>query len=652
MIRSSPTSNIKPDNVVDEGALMSSVPTWFPNARLNWAENMLKCRSSTKIALIQEIEPTPPGAHVNSSERSVTYLELYNEVSSLINSLRLMGIQPGDRVASYSSNCIENVVAALASTALGAIWVSAAADFGPDGVLERYKSKVHNHVPKLAEVVSGLEKLSLSPEKVVVISLRTGAQSSRDGWMEDWVDWENIIRQGKAETERDPALSEIQFWRGGFDHPLWILFSSGTTGKPKPIVHRAGGMLLQSAKEFLICGDFVPEDVFFYYTTTGWMMWNFLISALPIGLTIVLFDGSPLDDVSLLFNYVDKLKITLFGTSAKYLEQVATKYHPRQLHSLSSLRLLFSTGSPLAPVQFDWVYKELSPKVLLASITGKYTYTLGRYLNGGTDICSLFAGMNTSLPVYRGEIQCRMLGMSIRAYSEEGLPLAPGLPGDLVCDQHFPCQPLGFWPLPGYGESADAVAKARERYLDSYYRKIEGVWFHGDHVLITPSRGANAGGVIMLGEVMAYCKEACFTHLSSPNALITPVNDTETPEASVLARPKSTKSWRRALGLGMPRRTVGQSIKDGADERVILFIVGSSSTETRFDEAMVKRINAEIRGRRTPRHVPSKIILVQDVPYTLNGKKVEVPVKRLISGAKKESLNLSTIPESGMSRRI
>ncbi|KAF8321164.1 acetoacetate-CoA ligase [Clavulina sp. PMI_390] len=608
---------------------MESAPAWFPKAKINWAENMLKCRQDDKIAMIQATEPTPENP--SPAHKTITYASLYTAVAHTVQALLELGISPGDRVASYSSNCIENVVATLAATAVGAIWVSAAADFGPFGVIERleqvrprvlfsidsmvYNAKKHDHIPKLRQVISGLDKLGLAPEKVVIISLDS-QNVEPTGWDASWISWKDFLARGAARIASEPGRAEIPFYRGSFDHPLWILFSSGTTGKPKPIVHRAGGMLIQLAKELVICGDFVPDDVFFYYTTTGWMMWNYLVSGLQIGMTLVLYDGSPLKDPSLLWKLTDELKITVFGTSAKYLEQLAKGYEPLKHHSLASLRMVLSTGSPLAPVQFEYVYSSISPNVTLGSITG------------GTDICSLFAGMNTSLPVYRGEIQCRMLGMSIKACSEDGKTLLPaGTQGELVCDQHFPCQPLGFWPLEGYGNAED-VTKARKRYYSSYYETVQGVWYHGDHVCITESKMQNGGGVIMLGRSDGVLNpggirfgsaeiyqviDLCFspTTAASPDLIVT--------DALV----------------------VGQPINNGTDERVILFLRLPEGAS--LHDALVKAVKSEIRTRRSPRHVPAKILQVKDVPHTLNGKPVEVPVKKLISGAPKSGINASTL---------
>ncbi|KAF8655274.1 hypothetical protein AX16_003174 [Volvariella volvacea WC 439] len=615
----------KGDHVVDHNALPVANPPWFSHASLNWAENMLHCRSQDKIALIHATEPT--AANPTPGLRQCSYLELYNLVADLVSALLYHSFKPGDRVASYSSNNIENVAACLATTAIGGIWVSAAADFGPQGVLERfeqvqpkflfavdavvYNGKVHPHIPKLNALLAGLAKQDSRP-KVIIINSSTSQPGRQADWADEWRDWEAFLADGQAAKLGRTPSGEVEWYRSSFDRPLWILFSSGTTGRPKPIVHRAGGMLLQAKKEFVICGDLQPHDVFFYYTTTGWMMWNFLISGLSVGCTLVLYDGSPLKDPSFLWNLVDTLGITIFGTSAKYIDQLSKSYRPRENHKLTSLRQIYSTGSPLAAPLFDYVYDHIHPNVLLGSITG------------GTDICSLFAGMCTALPVYRGEVQCRMLGMAIESYAPAGKPSLPGEAGELVCVKPFPCMPLGFWPLPEYGNEGD-VLSAKIRFHQAYFAEFEGIWYHGDHIVITPSRAGNGGGVIMLGRSDGVLNPG---GIRFGSAELYDVIDT------CFSGPSAEHKIVDCLA-------VGQQIEGGADERVILFVKLAEGEA--LSKPFEDKIRGEIRLRRSARHVPAKIIRVGDIPYTVNGKRVEVLVKKIINGAPLSVVNPATL---------
>ncbi|KAI0081811.1 acetoacetate-CoA ligase [Panus rudis PR-1116 ss-1] len=616
----------KGTHVVDTSALPPDNPAWFADAKVNWAENMLRNRSDSKVAMIEVTEPLPP--HTTAPLRRVTYAELYDLVSNIVSALVSYGLKPGDRVAAYASNCIENVAACLAATAIGCIWVSAAADFGPEGVLERfeqvqpklifsvdavvYNGKVHPHLPKLKKLLAGLSERI--PERPKIVVIEKSVPGTRDGWEPDWTDFNALVKTGKEKQLGRTPDGEIQWARLGFDWPLWILFSSGTTGRPKPIVHRAGGMLLQAKKEFVICADLQPDDVFFYYTTTGWMMWNFLVSGLSIGCTLVLYDGSPLRDPAFLWRLTDDLGISIFGTSAKYIDQLSKGYKPRENHQLNTLRHIYSTGSPLAPALFDYVYEHIKPDVLLGSITG------------GTDICSLFAGMCTALPVYRGEIQCRLPGMAIEAFTPDGTIAGPDREGELVCLKPFPCMPLGFWPLPGYG-TPEAAEAAKTRYQQAYFSEFKGVWFHGDHVIITRSRAGNGGGLIMLGRSDGVLNPG---GVRFGSAEIYDVIDT-------CFAPNATHFQHTIVDC----LAVGQSIAQGTDERVILFV--KLLEGEKLSAELETRIKGEIRARRSARHVPAKIIQVEDIPYTLNGKRVEVPVKKIINGAPIGSVNPATL---------
>ncbi|KAF7976274.1 hypothetical protein HWV62_7166 [Athelia sp. TMB] len=553
----------------------ASNPPWFTEAKLNWAENMLRCRSADKIALIQATEPTP---HVPSP--------------ALRRVLAAVGWR---RSQSPFAPC-------LAATALGCIWVSAAADFGPEGVLERfeqvqpavvfavdavvYNAKVHAHLPKVSTLLAGLhESISLHP-KVIIIETNLQAPN-RQLWDTQWVSWDDFVHQVLAQlVSITLSVYDVDMLK----LPVVLL------GRPKPIVHRSGGMLLQAKKEFLICADLQPEDVFFYYTTTfvflyvtdvghalnkGWMMWNFLTSALSVGCTLVLYDGSPLRDPAYLWKLTDELRISIFGTSAKYLDQLSKGYKPREHHDLSSLRHVYSTGSPLAPSLYDYVYRDIHPKVLLASITGRS-----------------------------------------RCAKND-----PGEPGELVCVQPFPCMPLGFWPLAGFGPE-EAVKAAAARYQESYFSEYKDIWYHGDHVVITPSRAGNAGGLIMLGRSDGVLNPGGVRFGSA-----------EIYEVVEMCFSPSTAASKAHTIVDC--LAVGQSIDGNTDERVVLFVQLVEGELLSAD--LEKLIKTEVRTRRSPRHVPSKIVQVQDIPYTLNGKRVEVPVKKLINGAAISTLNPSTL---------
>ncbi|KAJ7771374.1 acetoacetyl-CoA synthetase [Mycena maculata] len=611
----------KGTHVVDESVNISQNPPWFVEAKINWAENMLHCRSCEKVALIQATEPTP----LNSTPdlRRYSYAQLYDLVSRLVSALLANGLKPGDRVASYSSNCIENVVLCLATTAVGGIWVSAAADFGPAGVLERfeqvqptfifavdsvvYNAKVHDHLAKLSALVSGLDNKSehgIRPKIVIIHPIPY--PEDRSAWQDGWMSWDDFILQGEAEKLGRTPSGEIIWYRASFNWPLWILFSSGSTGKA--IVHRAGGMLLQAKKEFVICADLQPDDVFFYYTTTGWMMYNFLVSGLSVGCTLVLYDGSPLRDPAYLWKLTAELKITIWGTSAKYLGAYSKGYKPCDHHDLSTIRHVYSTGSPLSATLFKYVYESISPNVLLASITG------------GTDICSLFAGMNSALPVYAGEVQCRMLGLAVESYSEAGTLNGPDEPGELVCLKPFPCMPAGFWPLPGFGSDGE-VAAARAKYHKAYFAEIEGVWYHGDHIVITRSRAGNGGGLVMLGRSDGVLNPGGIRFGSSE--LYDVIDSAFCSTGKILD----------CLAIG---QTIGES-----DERVILFVKLPDNEV--LSPALERQIKDEVRVRRSPRHVPAVIIQAWMIPYTLNGKRVEVLVKKIINGAPLSIVNPTTL---------
>ncbi|KAJ3152306.1 hypothetical protein HDU89_001526 [Geranomyces variabilis] len=560
------------ERVMEQGVPMDKIPKWFPGARLNFAENLM-VRNDDHVALI--------GAGEGEETTRVTYAELHEQVRACAASLRALGVKTGDRVAGYLPNCPETIIIFLAAVSLGAIWSSTSPDFGTTGVLERfsqikpkvlfsvnavvYNGKAHDHLEKLKEVVDGLDCL----EKVVILPFvkrEFDAASINHG-----ITYEEFL------THDDK--SPLKYEQLPFDHPLAILFSSGTTGKPKCIVHSTGGVLIQHLKEHVIHGDMTEKDVFFYYTTTGWMMWNWLVSGLVAGATVVCYDGSPFKPTpSRLWDLVDELNVSVFGTSAKYIQSLQeARVVPIQTHKLTNLRIIYSTGSPLKPESFDYVYNKVKKDVLLGSITG------------GTDIVSLFAGHNTALPVYRGEIQCRCLGMAIEAWDDAGKDVADQS-GDLTCTKPFPVMPVYFWDDP-----------KNEKYHGAYFARFPGVWYHGDFVLIN----SKTGGVTMLGRSDGTLNPS---GVRFGSAELYNILDEFPQMADTLV--------------------VGQ--KRGDDERVILFC--KMAPGEKFTNELVESVKLAIRSRLSARHVPAVIMEIADIPHTVNGKKVEVAVKRIISG--------------------
>ena len=459
--------------VVDETLVINEIPKWFEGARLNYAENLMQ-RDDDGIAIIGTGEKC-------DNDIKITFKQLRSKLGRLIAAFRDYGIKPGDRIAGMIPNSPEAVICMLAAAAVGAIWSSASPDFGPKGVLDRftqitprilitvesvmYNGKVHDNIAKVAEVAEGLNSLEVlifiphlvSPSAYTSIQLSNPQKKCTS--MGEFMS--NV-------PEQDPVFEQLPF-----DHPLVILYSSGTTGIPKCIVHSQGGTLIQHMKEHMIHGSMSEHDVFFYYSTTGWMMWNWLISGLACGATIVCYDGNPFKPtVKRLWQMVEDYRITVFGTSAKYIQSLEEMdFHPGKEVDLSSMHSLYSTGSALKPHSFDFIYNSIKKDVLVGSITG------------GTDIVSLFAGHCTSLPVYRGEIQCRCLGMAVEAWNDSGVSVMDE-PGDLVCTKPFPVMPVGFW------NDADG-----SRYQSAYFTQIPGVWYHGDFMVIN----SQTGGVMMQG---------------------------------------------------------------------------------------------------------------------------------------------------------
>ncbi|RMD84341.1 MAG: acetoacetate--CoA ligase [Candidatus Dadabacteria bacterium] len=558
---------------------------WFVGARLNFAENLLRYRDERPALVFV-------GERGETGER-VSYAELYRRVARMARFLRERGIKEGDRVAAFMPNRIETVVAMLATTSLGAIWSSCSPDFGFKGVMDRfgqiepkllltadgyfYGGKAFDSLEKAAQVAREIDSI----ETVVVVPF-TRERPDLSG-VPKAVAWDEAL----ANDARD-----VEFVQTPFDHPVYILYSSGTTGVPKCIVHGAGGTLLQHAKEHILHTDIDRDDVVFYFTTCGWMMWNWLVSALFTGAEIVLFDGNPgYPDLNVLWRMAADRGISVFGTSAKFISMCQkADVHPGRDFDLGRLRAVLSTGSPLSVEGFEWVYREVKSDVQLASISG------------GTDIISCFMLGSPIDPVYAGEIQKRGLGMKVEAWTDEGKPVV-GQKGELVCTAPFPSMPVGFWRDPD-----------GEKYRDAYFRYFPGVWRHGDYIEIT-----ERGGVIVYGR---------------SDATLNPGG----------VRIGTAEIYRQveALDEVVDSLVVGQRWED--DVRVVLFVVLREGVV--LDDALVERIKQVIRSGCTPRHVPAKILAVPDIPRTLNGKKVEIAVTKIIHGEEVGNRDALANPEA------
>jgi len=543
---------------------------WFPQAQLNYAENLL--RFDDDVEALVEIDE-------GDARRSLTYRQLREAVAALAHWMEGRGIQPGDRVAGFMPNCVETVIAMLATSSLGGVWSSCSPDFGIQGAVDRfgqiaprilfsadgyrYNGKACDSLDRASQIADAIPAI----EAVVVVpKLSQAPDISR-------IEHARLWSECMTEDSRP-----LQFAPRQFNDPLFILYSSGTTGVPKCIVHGVGGTLLQHAKEHALHANITRDDRFFYFTTCGWMMWNWLVSGLARGATLILYDGSPFArDGRRLIDAIDEERITVFGVGAKYLGALEKSgVVPRTDHDLSSLKSMLSTGSPLPHEGFEWVYRAFKSDLHLASISG------------GTDIVSCFVGGVPTLPVYAGQIQAPGLGMATAIWSEEGSAVR-GEKGELVCTRAFPSCPVGFWQDPD-----------DSKFLDAYFSRWPGVWAHGDYGEITPE-----GGYIIHGR---------------SDAVLNPGG----------VRIGTAEIYRQVERVPevLDSVVVGQVWQE--DVRVVLFVVLRDGGV--LDDTLREVIRSEIRRHTTPRHVPAKILQVDDIPRTISGKVAELAVRKIVHG--------------------
>jgi len=569
--------------VVDDVSKMPGAK-WFTGVRLNFAENLLR-RRDDKTALIFKGESQPV--------RKLTYAELYSEVAKTAAALRTAGVEKGDRVAGFVPNMPESIIAMLATTSIGAIWSSSSPDFGIKGVLDRfsqiepkvlfaangyfYNGKFHDSLEKLKGILHDLP----SVEKVVVIPY-----SDEDP--DICIISNSILFSDFIDNDEE----EIEFEQLPFDHPLYIMYSSGTTGLPKSIVHGAGGTLLQHLKELQLHCDLCEQDTIFYFTTCGWMMWNWLVSSLVTGASLVLYDGAPFfPDANAMWKMAEELGITVFGTSAKFIAgSEAAGNKPISTNDLSNVRLILSTGSPLMEENFDYIYRDVKKDVQLASISG------------GTDIVSCFAGGSPMLPVYRGELQCSGLAMDVDAFDHKGKS-SRNAKGELVCKKAFPSMPIYFWNDPD-----------GQKYHNAYFDKFENIWYHGDYIEIN-----DHGGIKIFGR---------------SDATLNPGG----------VRIGTAEIYRVVEQMAEVADSLVVGVQSNGDEQVALFLKMDEGAI--LNDNLINQIKSSIRANCSPRHVPSIIKSVEDIPYTISGKKVELAVKKIIHGEEVTNKDALANPEA------